>query len=209
MVLFGTVRKAITLEAVLVSSRTVMWSQILSEFQTIWRGGIHHILSKILSLGVNFWQFSSLFEQFSKNLSQVKCQVFLGMLTNDVKIDVSIEGNGTSLRDLSCIFLMTFALINLVITFCQLKISSQMGINYASFFCLIKLSSSSSSIYHEPQGKIFVQFIVFSFWASSKLVHLERFYYLKYEVGIFPITPPKKKKKRKGCIVIKKPWYTS
>jgi len=90
-----------------------MWSQILSEFQTIWRGGIHHILS----LGANFWQFSSLFEQFSTNLSPVKCQVFLGMLTNDVTKDVSIEGNGTSLRDLSRIFLMTFALINLVITF--------------------------------------------------------------------------------------------
>jgi hypothetical protein len=69
------------------------------------------------------------------------------------------------------------------------------------FFCLIKLSSSSSSssssIYLEPQGKIFVQFIVFCLWASSKLVHLKRVYYLKYEVGIFPITPPKKKKKKK------------
>ncbi len=115
--LFGAVRKVITLEAALVSSLTVMWSQILSEFQTIWRGGIDHILSKNLSLGVNFWQFSLLFEQFSKNLSPVECQVFLGMLTNDVTIDVSIEGNRTSLRDLSCIFLMTFALINLVITF--------------------------------------------------------------------------------------------
>jgi hypothetical protein len=94
-----------------------MWSQILSEFQTIWRGGINHILSKILSLDANFWQFSLLFEQFSKNLSPVKCQVFLGMLTNNVTKDISIEGNGTSLRDRRCISLMTFALINLVITF--------------------------------------------------------------------------------------------
>jgi hypothetical protein len=56
-----------------------MWSQILSEFQTILAG-----------------RNSSHFEQdfeFGCKFFAVKCEVFLGMLTNNVMIDVSIEGN--------------------------------------------------------------------------------------------------------------------